>query len=199
MIGPVVVRTVAGGHLQPVGVVVGAHEMIRGGLARRVGGVRLVLLRLVKARVIRRQGTVDLVRGHVVEAVRRAAAGQPHGPRGLEQAVGADNVGLDERIGATDRAVNVAFRGKVHDRGHRFVTQQGRDRLLIADVALDKAEPGVTVQGCEARAVAGVGERIQDDQPIRRVLAAPVVREIGADKSGATGNEECFSHRCPLP
>ena len=47
-----------------------------------------------------------------------------------------------------------------------------------------------TVQPIEIGAITGVGEGIQDDHAILRVMLAPIVHEIGADEAGAAGHEQ---------
>ena len=52
----------------------------------------------------------------------------------------ADDVGLDEGVGALDRAVDVRFGGEVHDGVDALLAQQLLDQRGIADIAVDESE-----------------------------------------------------------
>jgi hypothetical protein len=47
---------------------VGAHEMIRGGLAGGIGAIRLIGVRFLESGVFGRERTIDLIRGDMEEA-----------------------------------------------------------------------------------------------------------------------------------
>ena len=63
--------------------------------------------------------------------------------RGLQQPIGADDIGVDEVRRAVDRAVDMAFRREMHHRLDPFLAQQRRDKRGIGNVAVDKAIIGV--------------------------------------------------------
>ena len=118
MIRAVVVGAIGGEHRQAVGVVVGAYQVVAGGLAGAVGAVGLVAVGFGEGGVSSAQRAIDLVGRNVQEA--KAGFGfafqpTPVGAHGFQQAKGADNVGLDEVFGAVDGAVHVAFGGEVDD------------------------------------------------------------------------------------
>ena len=71
----------------------------------------------------------------MVEAMRLPAARQPHAARGLQKAVGAEDVGVDEGVRPGDRTVNMALGGKMHDGGDVALAQQLFDQRGVADVA----------------------------------------------------------------
>ena len=117
MIGAVVVGAVGGEGRQSVSVMPGADEMIGSGLAGGVGRVGCVGRRLGEAPG-RAQRTEDLVGRDVLEPetgpcalVERA----PIGKDGLEQGVGAADIGLDEGGSPVDRPVDMAFGRQVQD------------------------------------------------------------------------------------
>src|SRR3954447_5986161 len=104
---------------------VGTHEMISGCLTRGIRRVGCVLRVLAKRRIVRTERTVYLVGRHVMEAVFVSAAlFQPHLARGLEQRVGAHYVGFDEGGWTGYRAVDVRFRGEMHQRVNRLLAQK---------------------------------------------------------------------------
>ena len=94
----------------PEGVVRRADQQVGAGLAGGIGAVRCQRGRLAERRVVGPERAVDLVGGDldVAADLRR--------PRRVEQALGADDVGVQERRGVVDRAVDVALGGEVHDR-----------------------------------------------------------------------------------
>ena len=116
---------------------VGAHQMVGGRLAGRIGRVGRVGERLGEGRRIGLERAEHLVGRHVVEAViYRARAVQPDLARRLQQAVRAHHVGGDERIGTVDRTVDMALGGEVHDRVDGLLAQQPGDAGRIGDVGV---------------------------------------------------------------
>ena len=72
LIGPIIVRAIGCGGLRAIGVVIGAHQMVAGGLAGRIGGIGLIGRDLAKGRIAGPQTTIDLVGRDMVEPVRLA-------------------------------------------------------------------------------------------------------------------------------
>ena len=126
-----------------------------------------------------------------MEAERRAALARqrvPVLPRRLEQGRGADDVGLDERAGAVDRAVDMGLGRDVDDRIWLVRADERRHGARVGDVGL--LEPVARRLGdvFQRREVGGVGQRIDIDD--RRVaVAVGVADEGGADEPGAAGDE----------
>src|SRR5205807_4688732 len=114
---------------------------------------------------------------------------EPYLPRGFEQRMRAGDIRLEKCIRSEDRSVDVRLGGEVHDGVEALIAQQGFDELRIANVAVDETQIGVILHGIQIGEVAGIGERIEHDQPLARVFLEPVMNEIGTDKSGATGDE----------
>ncbi len=87
-----------------------------------------------------------------------------------------------------DRAVDVAL-GREIDDGARAVQRQERiDLRAVADVAMDEHVPGVATKRGKAAQIAGVGELVEVDEALAGSLQ-PVEHEVGADESGAAGDE----------
>jgi hypothetical protein len=63
----------------------------------------------------------------------------PVSAHGFEQVEGADDIGLDEVLGAVDRAVHMAFGGKVDDGARLVPGQQVSDEFTVTDVTLQEA------------------------------------------------------------
>ena len=178
--GPVVVGAVGDRRAHAEAADPGADEVVGAGLR---GGVRA-------ARAVRR------VLG---EALRVVEARSPYtssvetwwkrdvGPADrLEQDVGADHVGPDERLGVVEGVVVVGLGREVHD--GVVGSDERLDRRGVGDVALHQLDPvGRQVgQGLGAR---GVGELVEHGDRGVGVLDE-VADEVGADETGATGDEE---------
>jgi len=122
-------------------VVIGAHQVIGRGLARRVRRIGLKRMGLGKGRVIGTEGAVDLVGRDVQEAKSRLARILQRAPvleRAGQQVVRADDVGVDERLRPEDRAIDVRLGGEINDGRDAVLTQEPRDQRPVADVALDE-------------------------------------------------------------
>jgi hypothetical protein len=199
VIGTVVVAAIGGQHRQPVGVVVGPHQVVARGLAGRIRAVGLVGMALGEGRRVRGERAVDLVGAHVQEAERglvvRAQAA-PVGSGRFEQAEGAQHVGAHELARAVDAAVHMALGGEVDDGARPVFGQQLVQQDALADVALHEHMPAVAAQAVEVVQVAGVGERVEIDDGLGPA-DEPVVDEVAADEAGAAGDKEghllCFT------
>ena len=129
--------------------VVGAYQMVAGGLAGAVGAVGLVGVPLGKGRRVRAEGAVDLVSGDVQEAegglfgLREAVVVGTHR---FQQVEGADDVGLDKVFRAVDGAVYVTFGGEVDDGARLELGQQLGDQRLVTDITLNEDVVGVALQ-----------------------------------------------------
>ena len=192
VVGAVVVAAVGGEHRQAVGVVVGAYQMVAGGLAGAVGAVGLVTVLLGKGRGIRCQGAVDLVGGDVQEAeglLGLALQAVVVGAGAFQQVKGADDIGLDKVFRAVDGAVHMAFGGKVEDGAWLVLGQQTADQLGIADIALHEEVARVVLHCGQSFEVAGVGQLVQVEDGLV-VLRQPVENEVAADEAGAACDED---------
>ena len=193
--GPVVVRAVRRGDIEPIGVMIGADQMVGRGLGRRVGRIGRVGRVLAEGGVVRPQRAIDLVGRDMMEAVGLSpglTSAEPFPPRDLQQRVGADDVGVDEGVRAQDRAVDMAFCREVHDGADVARVEQAGDEAFVADVAHHQVRPLPVQVG----AVAGIGEEVEDGDPVIRVGGGPVGDEVGADEAGAAGDED-RSHHLP--
>ena len=132
LVGAVVVGAVGDGGSQAEGAGPGAHQQVRARLGGAVRGARAVgrLLREAGG-VVERQVAVDLVGGDVV-----VAHAVP--PAGLDEGVGALDVGPQERARVGDGVVVVGLGGVVDHGvglGHEAVDERG-----VADVARDELD-----------------------------------------------------------
>src|SRR5690606_914995 len=199
VIGAVVVGAVAGRNPQPVSVVIGAHQVVRRGLAGGIGRVGRVRRALGECRILRRQGAVYLVGGDVVEVMRlRRLLVEPALLGGLQQGVSAHYIGVDEGIGAGNRAIDVAFSSKMHDCVDIVLLDQFLDQSLVTDIASYEMKALAVPDILQVPGIAGIGECVEGDDPVLRILAQPEMGEVGSNESGRAG-DQYTSHGFSLP
>src|SRR6476646_3222227 len=114
---------------------------------------------------------------------------RPRCTRRLEELVRTPDVGIDERVGATDRAVNVRLGSEMDDGIDSFALYDVAHGVPVPDVPLHESEPLVVRQRLEIREISRVGERVQTDDGIGRMIFGPEVDEVGADESRGTRYE----------
>ena len=71
-----------------------------------------------------------------------------------------------------------------------FFGQQAGDGWRVADVAMHESKPRVLYRVRKAREIAGIGQRIEYDDAVVRVLRQPVVDEVCADEAGTARYEQ---------
>ena len=81
--------------------------------------------------------------------------------RGFQQTERAVDVGFNERGRAVNRAVNMAFCGKMHNRTWLMFGKQAVEQCCIADVTLHEQVPGIILQGFQGIEIACVSQFIQ--------------------------------------
>ncbi len=106
---------------------------------------------------------------------------------GVEEDLGADDVGADERAAVVDAAVYVALGREVDDRVG--AAGGGADGLRVGHVALDETVAGVAGEVGEVGEVAGVGEAVEVQDGDGGVGLEQVADEVAADEAAAAGHE----------
>jgi len=119
----------------------------------------------------------------------------------VEKRLGAADVGVDERRGGVHRSVDVRFRGEVNDCVDAL--ESGVELVAVADVGVDESVlPGLGDR-CEVGEIAGVGERvIDDDLRIGEVGDGALDRttdERRPDDPGPAGDEHAHPPILPGP
>ena len=106
--------------------------------------------------------------------------------RRVEQPDGADDIRVDEYARAIDRAVDMAFRGQMHDRIDLFLCHQRPHERRIADVGLDEAVVRGRRHVTQRVQIAGIGELVDvnDSQP----AGDQQPNDSAADEAGAPSN-----------
>ena len=118
LIRAVVIGAICGKRRKPVGVVIGAHQMIRGSFRSRIRTVGRIRRGLTKPGALRLQGAIDFIGGNVQkpEALpRNGSQGLAIPARFFEQLECALNIRADELSRTMNRAVYMAFGGKMDD------------------------------------------------------------------------------------
>ena len=183
LVGAVVVGAVGDGGREAEGAGPGAHQQVGGRLGGAVGRARAVGRLLGEAGgVVERQVAVDLVGGDVVVAHAVPAAG-------LDERVGALDVGLEERARVGDGVVVVGLGGVVDHGvglGHEAIDQVG-----VADVAHDELD-AVGGQAGDVLGVAGVGQLVEHGHVDAGVLVHDVVDEVGTDEAATAGDDDAL-------
>src|SRR5690606_17467228 len=184
---------------QSVGVMVGAHQVVGCGLAGGVGGIGRVRRVLGERGIIGLQGTVDLVSGNVMEVMRFSCLLiEPALFGGFQKGVSTHYICIDEGIRAGNGAIDVAFSSKMHNGVDIVLLDQFLDQGLIADVASDEVKALTVPDILEVPGVAGIGEGVQSDDPVLRILAQPEMGKVRTNESGSAG-DQYTSHGFSLP
>ena len=114
---------------------------------------------------------------------------EPDTAGNLKQLMRTDDISLDKGSRPGDRTVDVGFGGKVHDRVDLLLSKQCFDRSLVSDVCFDEAILLVLCNRLEAREVSGIGQGIENHDPVTRGLICPVVYKVCANEAGAAGDK----------
>ena len=139
-----------------------------------------------------------LVGRDVLEAEARARVRverAPIGERGLEQRVGAADIGLDEGRGTVDRAVDVALRREMQDGVGLRLGEDRVERRPVADVHPVMAMAVAGAGFGQRFEVAGVGQHVDvGHRPVGGANHMPHGRR--ADEPGAASNQDL--HTCTI-
>src|SRR5580698_4917770 len=101
-----------------------------------------------------------------------------------------DHIGSDEIVGAQDRAIDMRFRGKVHQRVDLVLLEQRSYSGLIANVAFDEQIARVVRNVRKIVNIARIGQGVEYHHPALARMGQPVVDEVRADETRTSGNEQ---------
>ena len=169
-----------------MGVPVGQREQVAARLGGRVRIGRPHRIALARGAALDR--AVHLVGADVQEARNLELAHR------LEQGEDAEHVGLEERVGLHQRAVDVGLRGEVDD-GVDPAAGVAHD-LAVADVALEKRVARVVLEIGQVGGIPRVGQLVEIDDAVVRVRRQDVADEVGADEAASAGDQQL--HRSTL-
>ncbi len=165
--------------------------MVTSSFAGRIGAIWLDAVRFRKRRGVLGERTVDLVGRDVQEAEGGFLSlwqTTPVGSHGLEQSEGADDVGLDEVLGALDGAVHMAFGGEVQHSAGFVLGYQSDHQREVTQVTLNKGMACIALQAGDVFQVTGVGEFVEIDYRLV-ALGQPVEHEVAANEASAPCNK----------
>lgn len=144
-----------------------ADDVVAGGLGGGVGGVGLVRAFLVPRGISGGESAVNLV-GRNVEETKRAFPGlRELGPVGLhavEQAEGADDVGLEKGLGGIDGTVDVGLGGEIRDGVDLVLGEELGHEGGVADIAVGEDVARVGCEVGQIGGIAGVSEGVEVDE-----------------------------------
>ena len=113
---------------------------------------------------IQRQIAVDLVGGHLMIALYAVL------PASVHQHLRAHDIGAQEQLRLGNGAVHMAFRSEIHHDIRLFFFKKRVDSLPIRNIPLHKTETGIFQGFSQIFQVARIGQRVQADHPILRVM-----------------------------
>ncbi|MNP29572.1 hypothetical protein D3C76_1226040 [compost metagenome] len=161
-------------------------------LAGGVGRARRVGRRFREQIIDTVQVAVNLVSGNVMKAegaFLRFREGLPIGSGGFEQAVGADNVGLDEFRWPVDGTIDVGLRCQVHDRVRLKARQHCTDGRLIDNIGLNELVASVVGNAGQRLEIAGIRQFVQVEHFMLSVLNQ-LADKGRAYETGSAGNKD---------
>lgn len=83
----------------------------------------------------------------------------------------------------------MAFRRKVNNAPDVVLSEQLLNKRLVADIPLHKGIVGQALAFLQVVEIARVGELVEIDDMIIRVLPAEVRYKVGSDEAGSAGDE----------
>ena len=184
LVGAVVIGAAADRRRQAVGSVIRVYQQIRGCLRAAVGagGMKRRILRKEEIRPVNWQISVHLVRAYLVIPLNAIF------PAGVHQNRCSDNVGLQENFRILNRAVHVGFRREVHHDIRMLLLKQAVYRGSVADIHFYETEIRAVHHRLQCREISGIGQLVQTDNPVIRMLFHHVKDKIGTDKPGSAGH-----------
>ena len=162
----VIVRAVGEQDRQPIGMAPRSHQMVGRRLGGRIGRARIVAGLFGEISFVR-QRAIDLVGRDMQEPKVFGARAElaPMRKRGLEQDIGADDIGVDEFGGPVDRSVDVTFGRQMHHRVGIEARKNLGDGRTIADIGAAELIARMALHRSERGEIAGIGQLVDDQAP----------------------------------
>ena len=143
-------------------------------------------------RTIQRQVTVNFVGRNLMITLDTVLAASIH------QHTGTDDVGLEEDSRIFDGTVNMRFCRKVdHDVRMLFLKQLVHS-FAVTDICLHKAEFRVIHNRGQCGQIARIGQLVQTDDSIIRILLQHVEHKVTTNKTSTAGNNNIHDFSSPL-
>ena len=135
-----------------------------------------------QVRTIQRQVTVNLIRRNLMVTLDAILTASIH------QHTGTDDVSLEEDARVFDRTVNMRFCRKVHHDVRMFFFKQFIHSFAVTDISLYKAEIRFIHNRCQRGQIACVGQLVQADDPVIRILLQHMEYKVTTNKTSTAGN-----------
>ncbi len=165
----VVIGAIGGESGQPVGVVIGAHQVIGGGFAGRVRTVGFVGVGFAEGRRFGQQCSINLIGRHV-EKTKSIPLGRAQrtviGVGAFQKIESAQNISLDELPRSVDGPVNVGLCGEVDYRPRPMARKEVGHQLLVSNIAAAENVTWISLEGGQIRRIAGIGQFVEIDDRI---------------------------------
>ena len=165
--------------------------MVRARLGGRVGGIGPIGAVLAE-QTLGAERAEHFVGRNMEEAeglARFALQLAPIGERLRQKDEGAHHIGLDERGGAVDRAIDVAFGGQMQDGFGTKSLERRLDRVAVANIGAQKGIARTVRRRRERSEIAGVGKLVQHEHVVVH-LADRLAHDRRADEPRAAGNQQ---------
>ena len=168
-------------------------ERDEAGLARRIGRVGGVRGCFVEE-PLGPEGAIDLVGRNVEETegllfrlvkLCKEMAGN------LEELEGTNDIGADELPRAVDRAIDMAFGGKIHHRRRLGLLKELADIVAFSNISLDKTVTGALSNIGQALETTSIGQLIENND-LRLGMVEDVANEVGTDEAGPSGDDHAL-------
>src|SRR5262245_39439656 len=110
--------------------------------------------------------------------------------RGLQEGEGSQHIGLQERLGILNGAIDMRLGGQMRDAAETMFVEQAADQRGVVDVALDESDAPLGNKRLDAAQIGRIGDGVDDYQPIGGSRGAPGMQQVLADETGAAGNQD---------
>ena len=107
---------------------------------------------------------------------------------GVHQDSSAADICFKENVRIDNRAVDVAFRGKVDHDIRMFFFKESVDGLTVCDGLFYKTEIRIVHNRSQSAQIARVGQAVQADNPVLRIVLQHMKDKVASDKAGSAGN-----------
>ena len=108
------------------------------------------------------------------------------GAAGIEQGCRADHVGAHKNLRVRDAAVHMGLRRKVNHNVRLLLLEKVKDKGSVRDIAAHKAVVLLVCDRRNALQIARIGQKIQVDDLVLRIVIDLILHEVAADKACAT-------------
>ena len=201
LIRSVVIRTVRDIGREMIGIHIGLYEQIAPRLGGTVGTVRCIGRRFVEITTVLRKRTVDLVRGHMEKLLiflKTAVLPLPCLLCRIQHGCRSKHIGFDKYLRVENTPIHMGFRCKMHDTVNLILCKNLLDGRSVTDIRLDKGIIVLLLHLPQIFRISRIGQGIHvNDADLLPVFAKHIEDVVGADKSGASGNQ-ISSHKFSL-